>query len=92
MWVEIDRSCARLMEGSRICEIPRPAGENAGLRDDAHGGLWQVTTVFLVGAAGLEPATPGLEIPCSIRLSYAPIKLILHFIGRTCRDCMPPAD
>jgi hypothetical protein len=26
----------------------------------------------VVGAAGLEPATLGLEIRCSIRLSYAP--------------------
>ena len=26
----------------------------------------------LVGAAGIEPATLGLEIQCSIRLSYAP--------------------
>jgi hypothetical protein len=26
----------------------------------------------LVGAAGFEPATVGLEIRCSIRLSYAP--------------------
>jgi hypothetical protein len=29
--------------------------------------------VSLVGAAGIEPATAGLEIRCSIRLSYAPI-------------------
>jgi hypothetical protein len=27
----------------------------------------------MVGAAGIEPATTGLEIRCSIRLSYAPI-------------------
>ena len=26
----------------------------------------------VVGAAGIEPATAGLEIRCSIRLSYAP--------------------
>jgi hypothetical protein len=26
----------------------------------------------MVGAAGIEPATLGLEIRCSIRLSYAP--------------------
>ncbi len=26
----------------------------------------------VVGAAGIEPATLGLEIPCSIHLSYAP--------------------
>ncbi len=30
----------------------------------------------VVGAAGIEPATLGLEIQCSIRLSYAPILLI----------------
>jgi hypothetical protein len=28
---------------------------------------------IMVGAAGIEPATVGLEIRCSIRLSYAPI-------------------
>ena len=27
----------------------------------------------MVGAAGIEPATLGLEIRCSIRLSYAPL-------------------
>ena len=27
----------------------------------------------VVGAAGIEPATLGLEIRCSIRLSYAPL-------------------
>ena len=30
----------------------------------------------MVGAAGIEPATLGLEIRCSIRLSYAPGKTI----------------
>ena len=29
--------------------------------------------VVMVGAAGIEPATLGLEIRCSIRLSYAPV-------------------
>jgi hypothetical protein len=28
----------------------------------------------LVGAAGIEPATPRLEIWCSIQLSYAPLQ------------------
>jgi hypothetical protein len=28
----------------------------------------------MVGTAGFEPATAGLEIRCSIRLSYAPVK------------------
>ncbi len=32
----------------------------------------------LVGAAGLEPATAGLEIRCSIQLSYAPLSKIYH--------------
>jgi|HubBroStandDraft_6_1064221.scaffolds.fasta_scaffold09613_1 hypothetical protein len=31
-----------------------------------------MNTGYLVGAAGFEPATAGLEIRCSIRLSYAP--------------------
>jgi hypothetical protein len=31
-----------------------------------------MNTSYLVGAAGFEPATAGLEIRCSIRLSYAP--------------------
>ena len=29
----------------------------------------------MVGAAGIEPATLGLEIRCSIRLSYAPVSI-----------------
>jgi hypothetical protein len=32
----------------------------------------------MVGAAGIEPATVGLEIRCSIRLSYAPAILELQ--------------
>src|ERR1700722_12694748 len=32
----------------------------------------------LVGAAGFEPATLGLEIRCSIRLSYAPVCVFMH--------------
>ena len=37
----------------------------------------------LVGAAGIEPATVGLEIRCSIRLSYAPlgVEIILPAVG-----------
>ena len=34
----------------------------------------------MVGAAGIEPATLGLEIRCSIRLSYAPLSKIYHRI------------
>lgn len=33
----------------------------------------------MVGAAGIEPATPGLEIRCSIRLSYAPLAKLEPF-------------
>ena len=32
----------------------------------------------MVGAAGIEPATTGLEIRCSIHLSYAPLSKIYH--------------
>jgi hypothetical protein len=35
----------------------------------------------VVGAAGIEPATTGLEIRCSIRLSYAPLSKIYHKLG-----------
>ena len=45
------------------------------LRLDRHSGngtnvvcVWN----YLVGPAGIEPATLGLEIRCSIRLSYGP--------------------
>ena len=34
----------------------------------------------MVGAAGIEPATAGLEIRCSIRLSYAPAVWTNRFI------------
>src|ERR1700683_4584747 len=36
-----------------------------------HSAVWRIAKK-LVGAAGFEPATAGLEIRCSIRLSYAP--------------------
>ena len=32
----------------------------------------------MVGAAGIEPATTGLENRCSIQLSYAPLRKIYH--------------
>jgi hypothetical protein len=35
----------------------------------------------LVGAAGIEPATTGLENRCSIQLSYAPLSKIYHTPG-----------
>ena len=39
---------------------------------------WPLATVFMVGAAGIEPATTGLENRCSIQLSYAPLSKIYH--------------
>jgi hypothetical protein len=38
----------------------------------------------MVGAAGIEPATLGLEIRCSIRLSYAPGLRIPLILQRRC--------
>jgi hypothetical protein len=35
----------------------------------------------VVGEAGLEPTTPGLEGRCSIQLSYSPVTSILASIG-----------
>ncbi len=46
------------------------ANSNAMRRDDASNGAGRLYE--MVGAAGFEPATAGLEIRCSIRLSYAP--------------------
>jgi hypothetical protein len=40
--------------------------------------LWKLQRFKLVGAAGIEPATPRLEIWCSIQLSYAPLSKIYH--------------
>ncbi len=37
-----------------------------------------LTTASMVGAAGIEPATTGLENRCSIQLSYAPLRKIYH--------------
>gem|GEM_PF-6252285 len=54
-----------------------------------------VPGVRVVGAAGLEPATLGLEIRCSIRLSYAPIReMTLHnstIVDRTAAARQPRA-
>ena len=38
----------------------------------------QVKKLRMVGAAGIEPATLGLEIRCSIRLSYAPVEVEIN--------------
>jgi hypothetical protein len=37
----------------------------------------------LVGEAGLEPTTPGLEGRCSIQLSYSPVSAIVSPPGAT---------
>jgi len=50
-------------------------------------GHWQPATVLLVGAAGIEPATTGLEIRCSIQLSYAPVSKIYHSCGWSIMRC-----
>jgi hypothetical protein len=36
----------------------------------------------VVGEAGLEPTTPGLEGRCSIQLSYSPVPAIVSSAGR----------
>src|SRR5712671_4232989 len=46
--------------GNVATQTPRERGNSVKLRD------------VLVGTAGIEPATAGLEIRCSIQLSYAP--------------------
>jgi hypothetical protein len=35
----------------------------------------------VVGEAGLEPTTPGLEGRCSIQLSYSPVSVIVSLLG-----------
>ena len=35
----------------------------------------------MVGEAGLEPTTPGLEGRCSIQLSYSPVSAIVSSFG-----------
>ena len=47
------------------------SGENAGSC---------INIELLVGAAGIEPATTGLENRCSIQLSYAPTSKIYHML------------
>src|SRR5271168_521075 len=46
--------------------IPKPSYSMA------LGHYWKLQDFDLVGEAGLEPATPDLEGPCSIQLSYSP--------------------
>ena len=61
---------------------------------------WPLITdhCFLVGAAGIEPATTGLEIRCSIHLSYAPVRTdviqpikntLVNWLG-TALECLGP--
>jgi hypothetical protein len=56
-----------LIVGRAAMDSPQ-SGPKARSTVDEYRNPWRV-----VGAAGIEPATPGLEIPCSIQLSYAPI-------------------
>ena len=44
---------------------------------------WMPTDSRMVGEAGLEPATPGLEGRCSIQLSYSPACLHCNFEVRS---------
>jgi hypothetical protein len=39
--------------------------------------------LLMVGEAGLEPTTPGLEGRCSIQLSYSPVSAIVSSPGAT---------
>jgi hypothetical protein len=43
-------------------------------------GLQVEVEICVVGEAGLEPTTPGLEGRCSIQLSYSPVISILALI------------
>ena len=40
----------------------------------------------MVPRAGLEPATLGLEVLCSIQLSYRGVKLVYGFLGNDARE------
>ena len=42
---------------------------------------WTFVDVVVVGEAGLEPTTPGLEGRCSIQLSYSPVSAIVSSSG-----------
>jgi hypothetical protein len=80
--------CATLWQNSKEC---CPKSEGQRLRDirtlwDTKTGSGPATGInqlihfkrdMLVGPAGIEPATLGLEIRCSIRLSYGP-SLMFH--------------
>ena len=46
------------------------------------GSRWTFLDVVVVGEAGLEPTTPGLEGRCSIQLSYSPVPDIVSSAGR----------
>jgi hypothetical protein len=42
-------------------------------------GVYKFNYFLMVGEAGLEPATPGLEGRCSIQLSYSPVPSYCNF-------------
>ena len=54
----------------------RVVQSRTSLRNSTTNGL-----IPLVGEAGLEPTTPGLEGRCSIQLSYSPVTAIVSSPG-----------
>ena len=58
-----------------------PAGHLPESIARKHAQVWRLPRTLLetgvVGEAGIEPATPDLEGPCSIQLSYSPCHLSL---------------
>ncbi len=72
-----------MREGLEYCDVQRDQGGKTfyAVEDISgnHAKKKEVdanTGTYLVGAAGLEPATPDLEGRCSIQMSYAPASLV----------------
>ena len=68
--------------GNLLFSQPLPTPQSLGMWDSAklltQDVVVEIAELKLVGAAGIEPATPRLEIWCSIQLSYAPLSKIYH--------------